>query len=234
MVELDKESLRRLDTWTGQIAQVLRPDAPVACTTDGLRIGRKGSLSITADARWYDHETGEGGHDALSLIRHLRGCSAEAAVSWARGWLVQHLGDGDFAAGEIAEDAAEEAAERRAAWARRVLEEAVDPLGTPAELYLRSRGLEPPYPPGIYWLADARLGESALVGKLTDAAGEFVGVQLDTSIPVVGRASCRRSARCFSPTKKPRGKGPSVFMFPGPWKALPNSSSSRGSRTHFP
>ena len=46
MVELDKESLRRLDTWSGQIARAIRPDAPVATTADGLRLGRKGSLSV--------------------------------------------------------------------------------------------------------------------------------------------------------------------------------------------
>jgi putative DNA primase/helicase len=144
MVELDKESLRRLDTWIGLIARALRPDAPVASTADGLRLGHKGSLSISADG-WYDFEASVGGRDALSLIRHLRGCSAEAAAAWARGWLLRHLGDGDFAAAESAEhaaDAAEEAAERRAAWARDILEEAVDPLGTLAEMYLRSRGLD--------------------------------------------------------------------------------------------
>jgi hypothetical protein len=183
MVELDKESLR-----IGQIARALRPDAPVASTADGLRLGRKGSLSITATDGWFDHEAKKGGRDALSLIRHLRGCSAEATAAWARGWLVQHLGDGDFAADGTAEDTAEEAAERRAAWARRILEEAVDPPGTPAETYLRSRGLGPPYPPGICWLADARLGEGALVGTLTDATGGFVGVQLGYLDPL-GRKS---------------------------------------------
>jgi hypothetical protein len=119
---LDGEALRRLNTWIAAIAQVLRPDAPVAHTTDGLRLGRKGSLSITTDG-WYDHEAHRGGRDALTLIQHLLlGRSAEAAAAWARGWLVQHLGDGDFAADGTAEDAAEEAAERWAAWASRILE----------------------------------------------------------------------------------------------------------------
>ena len=216
MVELDKELLRRLDTWVGQIAQALRPDAAVASTADGLRLGRKGSLSITATDGWYDHEAHKGGRDALSLIRHLRGCSAEAAVSWARGWLIQHLGDGDFAAGGTAEDAAEEAAERRAAWARRILEEAVDPLGTPAEMYLRSRRLEPPYPPGTCWLADARLGESAIVGKLTDATGEFLGVQLGYLDPSGRKSVVPPQRQMFLTDKEAARQGGFRIHVPGP------------------
>jgi hypothetical protein len=129
MVELDKESLRRLDTWISLIARGLRPDAPVASTADGLRLGRKGSLSITAADGWYDHEAGKGGRDALSLIRHLRGCSAEAAVLWAREWLEQHPGDGALHA-EVDAEAAAEASARRMAWATHVLDDATDPLGT--------------------------------------------------------------------------------------------------------
>jgi hypothetical protein len=97
MVELDKESLRRLDTWIGVIAGALGPDAPVASTTDGLRLGRKGSLSISADG-WYDFEASVGGRDALILIQHLRGRSAEDAAYFALDWLGRYLGDGDFAA----------------------------------------------------------------------------------------------------------------------------------------
>lgn len=67
-----RKSLRRLNTWIGQIARALRPDEPVAAMADGLRFGRKGSLAITADG-WYDFEASEGGRDALSLIGHLRG-----------------------------------------------------------------------------------------------------------------------------------------------------------------
>ena len=129
---ISPEEIRRLNSWAGVIAQSLRPEAPVARTADGLRIGRKGSLSITADATWYDHETGKGGHDALSLIRHLRGCSSEAAIFWARGWLEQHLGDGDLHV-EVDAEAVAEASARRTAWALQVLDDATDPFGTPAE-----------------------------------------------------------------------------------------------------
>ena len=196
---ISPDEIRRLDSWTGVIAQSLRPEAPVARTADGLRIGRKGSLSITTDATWYDHETGKGGHDALSLIRHLRGCSSEAAIFWARGWLEQHLGDGDLHV-EVDAEAVAEASARRTAWALRVLDDATDPFGTPAEVYLRSRGLAPPIPPAVGWLEDARLGEGAIVGKLTNALGDTVGVQLGYVDPL-GRKSVLPAAAAVVPAR---------------------------------
>jgi hypothetical protein len=41
--QFDPAELVRLNTWAGAIAQALRPDAPIALTAEGLRIGRKGS-----------------------------------------------------------------------------------------------------------------------------------------------------------------------------------------------
>ena len=126
------EEIRRLNSWAGVIAQSLRPDSPFARTAEGIRLGRKGSLSITADARWFDHEVGTGGHDALSLIRLLRGCSSEAAIFWALRWLEQHLGDCDLHV-EVDAEAVAETSARRTAWALQVLDDATDPFGTPAE-----------------------------------------------------------------------------------------------------
>lgn len=62
--EFAPEDLRRLNTWMGSIAQHLRAEAPAAFTPGGLRLGRKGGLSINADGRWYDHEANAGGPDA--------------------------------------------------------------------------------------------------------------------------------------------------------------------------
>lgn len=85
---LDTEELRRLNTWASAIAQHLRPDAPVAYTAEALRLGRKGSLAITADGKWHDYEAGRGGRDTLSLIAHLPSCKPVGAVLWARTWLI--------------------------------------------------------------------------------------------------------------------------------------------------
>jgi putative DNA primase/helicase len=227
MVELDKESLRRLDTWIGQIARALRPDAPVASTADGLRLGRKGSLSITATDGWYDHEAGKGGRDALSLIRHLRACSHDAAFFWARGWLEQHLGDGDFSA-EVDAEAAAQVAARRTAWATQVLDDATHPLGTPAEAYLQSRGLTPPYPPGTCWLADARLGESAIVGKLSDATGEFVGVQLGYLDPSGRKSVVQPQRQLFLLDRGAVRQGAFRIDVPEPIKSAPEFIITEG------
>src|SRR5512147_528049 len=190
---ISPEEIRRLNSWAGGIAQSLRPEAPVARTPDGLRIGRKGSLSITADATWYDHETGKDGYDALSLICHLRGCSSEAAIFWARGWLEQHLGDGDLHV-EVDAEAIAEASARRTAWALQVLDDATDPPGTPAEAYLRSRGLVPPFPPGVRWREGASRGARAVGAVLPTALGDPVGIQLGYLDPQ-GRTSVMQPER---------------------------------------
>jgi hypothetical protein len=172
---LDPDENERLDTWIGMIAQDLRPGAPVAATPDGLRVGRKGSLAVTAADGWYDHEASKGGRDTLSLIAHLRSCKPAGAVLWARTWLAEHPGHGDLSADAVAST---DAGERRSTYTRQVLDETGDPLATPAEAYLQGRNLAPPYPPCVQYLADARTGEGAVVGILTDAAGERLGVQL--------------------------------------------------------
>jgi hypothetical protein len=227
MAELDKESLRRLDTWIGLIARALRPDAPVASTADGLRIGRNGSLSITAVDGWYDHEAGKGGRDALSLIRHLRGCSAEAAIFWARGWLEQHRGDGDLHV-EVDVEPAVEADERRAAWATQVLDDATDPLGTPAESYLHSRGLTPPYPPVVRWLEVARFAESAVIGLLTNALGGTVGVQLGYVDPLGRKSVMQPQRQLFLLDREAARQAAFRIGVPGPVKDAPQFIITEG------
>lgn len=187
------EDRRRLNTWAGVIAQALRPDAPIALTPEGLRVGRKGSLAITAADGWFDHECGNGGRDAISLIRHLRGCTAAEAAAWAQDWLDRHPGERELSADGAAEAAAE-ASERRAAYARQILDEAVDPAGTAAAAYLESRGLTAPFPSCVKFLPDARTGEGALVGILTTATGEVMGAQLGFLDPD-GRKSTVRPRR---------------------------------------
>lgn len=75
---LSPDELERISSWAGAIAQELRPEAPVASTPEGLRLGRKGSLAISTTEGWYDHEAGTGGRDVLSLIRHLRGVTSRS------------------------------------------------------------------------------------------------------------------------------------------------------------
>ena len=190
-MQLEPEEVARLDTWIATIAQELRP-GPVTPTSEGCRLGRRGSLAVATTALWHDHQAGKGDRGALSLIRHLRQCDAAAAGYWAAAWLDAHSGLGDFTADTAA--ISSETSEQRAAFVGQVLTEATDPLGTPAEAYLRSRGLMPPYPECVRFLPDARLGESAVVGLLTTADGEPVGCQLGYLTPE-GKKSAAPPAR---------------------------------------
>ena len=224
---LDAESLRRLKTWIAAIAQTLRSDSPFARTAEGIRLGRKGSLSITADARWFDHEVGTGGRDALCLIRHLKACSREAAVFWARGWLEQYLGDGDIGI-EVDDEFAVEAGERRAAWATQVLDDVTEVLGTPAEDYLRNRGLTPPYPPVVRWLEAARFAESAVVGRLTNALGDTVGVQLGYVDPQGRKSVIEPQRQLFLLDREAAKQGTFRINVPGPIKGAPEFIITEG------
>jgi hypothetical protein len=109
---LDAEDLRRLWTWVAAIVQHLRPNAPMAEMPDGLRFGAKGSLAIALNGEWFDHEAGEGGRNAVSLIRHLQECSVPEAIAWARAWLEQHPGEGEFKPGDGAESGCAECGPR--------------------------------------------------------------------------------------------------------------------------
>lgn len=190
-MRLEPEDVERLDSWIAVIAQELRP-GPVMPTAEGRRLGRKGSLAVATTALWHDHQAGKGGRGALSLIQHLRQCDAAGAGYWAAAWLDAHPGLGDFAADTAA--ASSENNGWRADFVAQVLTEATDPIGSPAEVFLRGRGLTPPFPPCARWLEDARLGEGAVLGVLTTETGEPVGVQLGYLTPT-GQKSAALPAR---------------------------------------
>ncbi|AHE57413.1 hypothetical protein NX02_29225 [Sphingomonas sanxanigenens DSM 19645 = NX02] len=90
---------------------------------------------------------------------------------------------------ERARRAEEDAAEREAAIAeaRRIWDGASPAAGSPAEVYARSRGIIMPLPPSIrftrvYAWIDRENGEvgpdlPALIGAVTDGAGEVIGLQ---------------------------------------------------------
>jgi hypothetical protein len=174
----------RLSTWMPEIAAALRPGVPVTAIGDEIRIGRKGSLVLHADGGWHDHEAAVGGFGGSTLIVHLRDCTPVEARQFAQGWLRDHPGTGRFVLNHISEAAAQERAQRHAAWAKRITETALPLSGTPSETYLAQRGLTGPHPVGLLaHMPNARLGESALVARLTLADGTVIGVQLGYLAP---------------------------------------------------
>ena len=122
--------------------------------------------------------------DIVDLVQHLQGVGFTDALRW--------LGAADLPAVDQAarlQAAAEDEAERAAATdrARLVWERAIPARGTPAEVYARSRSITMPLPPTIRfgqtpaWYDD-ETGECgpdlpALIGGVTDAAGDIIGVQ---------------------------------------------------------
>lgn len=142
-------------------------------TRSELRFGRHGSVSVAVAGEkaglWYDHEAGRGGR--------LR-AEGDASPAPAR--------PAAAARERYGHDAECEAA------VRRILDACGDPLGTPAEAYLRSRAIEPPYPRCVRFCARP-LGMAVLA---QDGGGAVRAVQvvhltpagMKADVPVVKRS----------------------------------------------
>ena len=122
MNRLSSKDLERLNTWTPEIANRLRPDAPVKQQPDGsIRIGSKGALVIgPASGIWYDHEASKGGANALSLIRHFLGSGSDP-MAWADEFLEGKTEDGPLTHNSECCEETQAAFEARADCARHLL-----------------------------------------------------------------------------------------------------------------
>lgn len=174
---LSAQDFERARTWNAEIAKLLRNETP-RLQGDWWRFGRKGALSINQHTgAWYDHSTGTGGLSTVKLVKHLR--PEGDAEAWVRLYLREHDGTGpcNGESDEFGDDIGAIMAHTILAWAV--------PIGPDhvATKYLRSRGLEPPYPECLKFLDNARIGESALVAVLYDS-GRIVGVQVTYLTPM--------------------------------------------------
>jgi putative DNA primase/helicase len=201
----------RLRSWAVTIAEALLPPGAQRQDRGGdWRFSNTGGLSIAKrSGAWYSHAADVGAYSAVRLIELLRSCARAEAEQWAAAWLASHTGTGscDGAADDAADSQA--AAQANAARAKAVINAVVPASGTIAETYLRSRGLEPPYPDCVRYLPDGRIGESALVGLLT-AHDVVIGAQL-TYLDPTGRKSLREPVRQTFVLDRERAKG-AVFM----------------------
>jgi hypothetical protein len=146
------------------------------------RWGRRGSLALAvAGAKaglWHDHESGEGG-DLLDLIQRERRCGFRDALAWARGFVgeLQPLPGRDLhkPPPPPPAPAAPDDAEREAQALRLWHEARPSICGTPAEVYLRGRGIRPErlpphagvvgWPPTLRWHPET----GALIVGVNDA-----------------------------------------------------------------
>jgi hypothetical protein len=183
---LDPAEYERARTFLVEIAQTLLPEGTTWRTEgDQRRAGHSGGLSINCrTAAWHFWGEGEGGYSPIILIAKLRpGYSFEECVVWLKAFLETHPGTGSCTT-EPDDDDSDAGAPSPAsvARAREVLDTMQRAEGTPAETYLRSRGVEPPFPDCFGYIEDARCGEGALVAVLT-AHERKVGVQVGYLTP---------------------------------------------------
>jgi hypothetical protein len=162
-----------------------KPNKKLSTSTE-LRFGNKGSMSVNIGGAepgvWFDHEAGKGG-GALELIQHIRRCDLKAACAWADDWLglspqpatLVQLNKQNGAPVPAAEpntrtvSPAEppSAPTEFAAKVANILVQSGPANGTPAETYLRSRGITLDLPNSIGYRADAIRKYGALVGLAT-------------------------------------------------------------------
>ncbi len=146
---------------------------PTSETPDELRFGSKGGLWVgLLRGVWIDFSADRRPRGPLELIQRAHDCGRREAEQWARRWLEGRSDPDPEPPDEDIE--AEQAArsERIREIARGWLGQLVEVIGTPGETYLRSRGLEPPYPDCVRFLERTdRTGEGAVVAVLTDDEG---------------------------------------------------------------
>ena len=190
---LSAEEVTCLDSWSIEIAAKDLGDVNEEANGE-WRVGGNRRLVIHRNGCWHDFLHEKTGHGALSLLTHLHHGDAQAALEVAQAWLTQHKGDGELgrASGDDEDDNGEDAQAIAAddAWHIAYVDtfwrraEAID--GTPAEAYLKSRGLWP-LPAGVdkwlQWAPNVRGDEGALLAAVADDSDEVVAVQLTYITP---------------------------------------------------
>jgi len=156
-----------------------------------LRYGTKGSIAIEINGsqrgRWYDHEQGIGG-DGMEFIRARLGLANGAACDWARDWLglparsiATTPEDSPPQQSEADTATPPKRANKKPTMAEKVngiVSDGQDIEGTPAETYLRNRGITAsPLPATIRFRPNAYGRYGALLALATDADGTVHGLQ---------------------------------------------------------
>jgi putative DNA primase/helicase len=197
----------RLRSWTLEIAAELLP-AGTKHRDEGAerKFLCQGGLHINRPTgAWYSHAASKGGRSPIGLIVFLAGLDDTGALAWGAKFLGTHPGAGSCDADA---DVPEHPGSR--AEALEIAEQLIDALGTPAETYLRSRRLDPPYPACVAYLPNARIGEGAVVGKLTTNS-RIVGFQLTYLDPDGRKSVCEPLRRRFMLETAPAA----AFQVPG-------------------
>jgi putative DNA primase/helicase len=121
---------------------------------------RSFSLQLSGPRRgsWHDHKSAEGG-GLLDLIERETGCDFAGAMSWARSYLGGNYQDDPARRRkrEAEDRAALKAEAEKAEKLRKIVAGLVPIAGTPAEIYLRRRGIiAETWPDAVAWSAAER------------------------------------------------------------------------------
>jgi len=173
----DRSLIARLEQRIGDLATAfLGPPNRSLSSSRQLRFGSKGSVAVEIDGeatgKWYDHEAGHGG-GPLELIRCHTRLDLDAARDWGADWLGstprpakdrpprQDPCRGKAPTGHVAS----------------ILTACVPVQETPAETYLRRRGITWSLPNSLLFQPKAQGGFGALVALATDDHGEALALQ---------------------------------------------------------
>jgi P4 family phage/plasmid primase-like protien len=163
--------------------ELLGAPNPNLSTMRQLRYGNKGSLAIEIEGEkigtWYDHEHGVGG-DGLELIRHTLKLHNGATYDWARNWLglPSQKPDIKTATSPDVKQNKNLSPKQRAEKVADIIAGCCDTIeGTPAEFYLKRRGITIPPPVSIRFRPYAWGSIGAMVALATDNNGNVLALQ---------------------------------------------------------
>lgn len=165
-----------------ELLQRLYPEKPAYQLHGGWRVGNHGSLSVSVEGVFYDHEAGVGG-DLLDLIQHALRCDFLTALHWVQGFLGSvpvTMTRKEFS-DTVKKDSGLRDRERMdkalQLWRKGML-----PQGTLAETYLRNRGITIPLPFSCRYLPRAWNYTSgfhpALIAAVQNVEGKITAGQV--------------------------------------------------------
>jgi hypothetical protein len=120
-----------------------------------LRFGTKGSLCLTLSGKeansWYSHEQGAGG-GLFDLIQYANHCDFKSALEFASSFVGDAPPPSPRSSPPRLKRTSSDDSEDRLRIAGWIWQQAIPITGTPAEVYLRARGIEMPLPRTLRYL----------------------------------------------------------------------------------
>ncbi|MGE0190132.1 MAG: phage/plasmid primase, P4 family [Steroidobacteraceae bacterium] len=150
-------------------------------TREQLRYGSKGSVAVDVAGdkagKWYDHESGVGG-DGLELVCHVMNLRNGAACNWAKNWLgIENKPGLNIGISTYRAAPSEQPKNDKAERVADILKGCGPIEGTPAECYLKRRGIKALPLACVQFRPHAYAGYGALVAQATDENGYVLAIQ---------------------------------------------------------